>query len=394
MFALGVPSEKQKEKSDKRKVTGGKITRTFIGLAAGLMLAGCGSPPQVRTFIQEHMQCPGVMYDSPTPSPDGALIYYVVHAGSGSDLRAMNVNGANDRQLLGGASDPLLSPDGSMLLYRKQDSQNPLASDYHLLDLATMHARLLVSGASLPAWSPDGRSVAFVESPQGLGPIARVDAASSKVTRLTDTPANSALWDTHPVWSPDGKSIAFTSNRDGPMSIYLMRSDGGQEKQLEPSDAAICSSATFRASTAEAWLPGGDGLIVSRWCGLAGTLGRATLEGKMTAEWLSLRMTDWSSLQTPGQHPQWSPGAAGDGSRFVVALMEGNNAIKTAHADGSRVTVLPINGTSPHWSADGRQILFAATDPAGFSQIFVSDPDGTGLRAITQNPGAAQMCLH
>jgi Tol biopolymer transport system component len=42
------------------------------------------------------------------------------------------------------------------------------------------------------------------------------------------------------MWSPDGSKIAFLSFREGKAGIYLMNSDGSEERHLTPfSDYAL-----------------------------------------------------------------------------------------------------------------------------------------------------------
>ena len=50
----------------------------------------------------------------------------------------------------------------------------------------------------------------------------------SRVRRLTDNEA----FDGQPNWSPNGRKISFQSYREGQLSIYTMRDDGGDQKRL------------------------------------------------------------------------------------------------------------------------------------------------------------------
>jgi TolB protein len=49
------------------------------------------------------------------------------------------------------------------------------------------------------------------------------------VVQLTDRGSNE-----EPSFSPDGRYIAFTSDRDGSKGIYLMRSNGEDQKRITP----------------------------------------------------------------------------------------------------------------------------------------------------------------
>ena len=55
-----------------------------------------------------------------------------------------------------------------------------------------------------------------------------MDLRSKKTTRLTS--ANAI--DTSPTFSPDGKQIAFESDRGGTQQIYVMNSDGSNQRRI------------------------------------------------------------------------------------------------------------------------------------------------------------------
>jgi Tol biopolymer transport system component len=55
-----------------------------------------------------------------------------------------------------------------------------------------------------------------------------MDANGGNIRRLTDNPAD----DASPAWSPDGQRIAFVSYRDGNAEIYIMDTDGENQRNL------------------------------------------------------------------------------------------------------------------------------------------------------------------
>jgi hypothetical protein len=109
-----------------------------------------------------------------------------------------------------------------------------------------------------PAWSPAWTRLAFQSDRSGNCDIfsMRADCDSTAadpetcydLRQLTDDPTDDLL----PAWSPDGRSIAFVSMRDGDPEIYVMDSNGQNQRRL-----------TFSASSEwrPAWLPDSTGLV-------------------------------------------------------------------------------------------------------------------------------------
>lgn len=89
-----------------------------------------------------------------------------------------------------------------------------------------------------PAWSPAWTRLAFQSNRSGNWDIftMRVDCdptgpeaeKSCDLRQLTDDPADDLL----PAWSPDSRAIAFVSTRDGNPEIYVMDSNGGNQRRL------------------------------------------------------------------------------------------------------------------------------------------------------------------
>lgn len=85
------------------------------------------------------------------------------------------------------------------------------------------------------------------------------------------------------------------------------------------------------------------------------------------------------------QNPTFSP----DGKRILfVSNLAGNYAIFVSRPDGTEMKNLtnhPSDNGGPVWSPDGRFIVFSS-DRDGQIELYRMKPDGTGLVNLTQNP--------
>lgn len=96
--------------------------------------------------------------------------------------------------------------------------------------------------------SPDGDTIIF----DLLGDIYRLPIAGGQATALTQGPG----YDTHPRYSPDGRMISFTSDRGGMENLWLMDSDGKNQRALTSDKDAYIRSAV--------WTPDGNYLLARK----------------------------------------------------------------------------------------------------------------------------------
>jgi len=230
----------------------------------------------------------------PTWSPDGSKLAYVVGPNHHVNLIVADADGAHARRI---ATDlPTFgfawSPDGGAIAVRTLSDRGARVS---LIDIATAHVQDLpaldgdwwnlawspdgtlfafAGPAGLwvqdrdgshrqtlvidlhvvnPEWSPDGSMLAFgCRAPDDASDyrydVCTVHADGTGFVRFADW----AGWDAVPVWSPDGRWLAFASDRGATpgqiaqnpggarlegVTIYLMRADGSDVRQLVPASA-------------------------------------------------------------------------------------------------------------------------------------------------------------
>ncbi|CAM4324305.1 S9 family peptidase [Zobellia nedashkovskayae] len=93
--------------------------------------------------------------------------------------------------------------------------------------------------------SPDGKSILYIltesnwKANKQINHVWQVDSNGKQTKQLTFGLGN----DSEPLWSPNGKWIIFLSKRnaDKGSQIYLMRSDGGESRQLTKHSTSVAN---------------------------------------------------------------------------------------------------------------------------------------------------------
>jgi TolB protein len=243
-----------------------------------------------------------------------------------------------------------------------------------------------------PMLSPDGSRVLFESDRSGNWDIYTMKPDGTDLVRLTTDPAS----DVGPIWSPDGKRIVFASERDDPDSdIYVMNADGSGVRRLtrQPGD-----------DSHPHWSPDGARLVFNS--------ARTTpdLKAEWTKQYHEIftMAADGSDVRqitrfrTVSTYPQFSP----DGKKIAfrrrldepafewdLSASPRNSEVFVMNADGSN----PVNVSKsaaydgwPAWSPDGATIVFSSNraGPANIGQLYAVDPDGANLRKLTDGPGS------
>lgn len=203
--------------------------------------------------------------------------------------------------------------------------------------------------------------------------ICTVKIDGTAFRRITDN----NLLDTYPVWSPDGAQLAFLSWRDQDLDIYLMGSDGSNQRRLYDSgghDADIDwvgNSIAFTAGS-RIWLMQDDGTA-------------------------PVQVTDpphagvWGNANLP--FGDYDPRLSPDGREIVFERLEddasphGNYDMFLVNADGSGETRLTNSGYSQgiaSWSHSQTRLVYvvAAIDGEGKYDMYLMNADGSDITNI------------
>jgi Tol biopolymer transport system component len=379
-------------------------------------------------------------------SDDGEWVVFTSERHGSADVFRVRTSGMGLERLTDHPAyddQAALSPDGRSVAF--VSTRGDGTTDIHVLDLETRRTRNLTAspgGDFRPAWSPDGRTIAFssdrgtrIQMSRGrwehLHPtsiyLVGVDGQGlRKLTTDTQMAAGS------PKWSADGRHVVFyelavantfdvrqlqdqATTESRIVSIEVATGTrrehaGGQGLKLSPQTLGgdrvgylvkAGPTATIAFSTGErgrsgdignpAWTRDGKRLVYHS--GPIATIPEPRAPGQPLAGLdasIDLRFASGFPAASPdGRHlvvsERTGRGNPDDRTALVVWKTDGTTPERIYRAEGSVM--------GPHWSADGRQIVFGAgnyflgrTRPA---QLMVVGADGSGARALTTGPGNA-----
>jgi TolB protein len=167
-----------------------------------------------------------------------------------------------------------------------------------------------------------------------------------------------------PHWSTDGKNIIYSAERNRQWGIYLVNFLNRTVKKV------FSSKGTNIAGDLS---PDGNEFIFS-----------SSKDGSQDLYTMSLRNNVVNKL-TSSRSIEVSPAISPDG-KFIAFVSDrgGSPQIYTMRRGGSDVKRITFEGsynTSPNWSPRGDKIVFSGR--RNTNQIFIVNPDGTGLTQLT-----------
>lgn len=293
-----------------------------------------------------------------------------------------DADGANARPLTptrGLEYSPSFSVDGRWVVFTAepggQSDLYRIRPDGTGLERLTDHPAFDDQGAL----SPDGQTLAFVSTRErGAADVWLLDLASRTASNLTDHPAG----DFRPRWSPDGGWIAFTSDRDAQpgdlpgswehlqsTGVYLVRPDGSGLRRLTGPGGVAGSPS---------WSADGRRVLFYETDPVGAYLAKS---GRSRTELASVDVVTGERVQhTASQETKLSPAWLPEGRIGYAARAGGDRGgLRVRHPDRRVETVIAGGVRGPHWSPDGRQVVYERVERLGSTQhlvpAFSPDPE-------------------
>lgn len=252
----------------------------------------------------------------------------------------------------------------AMLVWLLQDANPPR-------DLKPVELTSYLGLESSPTLSPDGNKVAFVwngERRDNFDIYVKQIGVSSPPLRLT----NDTSIDGGPAWSPDDRWIAFWRQQPSSVSIRLIPSLGGSEREL----AQIPRASVLSWSPDSAWLvfgaPDSAGGPSSIWAihVADGERRRLTIFGQQAAAVDALSGDGSPAISPDGRALAFARHFPDVYEVFILPLKPDlRPSGQPARATGRRYGA--FGGVT--WTADGREIVYAA-GPPGMQSLWRLSP--------------------
>lgn len=316
---------------------------------------------------------------NPVFSPDGSMIAFTGQYDGNSDVFVVPAAGGIPKRLTYHPGSDLVrdfSPDGKRVLFAS--GRNSFTARYLQLftvDISTgSEVQLPIPNAFWASYSPDGSKIAYTTIPDAFeqwknyrgGTMSRIWVYDTKTHAVAEIPKpKGGCNDSKPIW--EGNTVFFRSDRDGEFNLYSY--------EVEKKEVARLSQ--FKDFPVSSLDGSGNDIIFSQ----AGYLHIHNTQTKTTNRikvGIAADLLDLRSRFVKGDEYIRSGHISPSGARIVVDFRGEIITIPAQKGDPLNLTNTPgVHEKFPAWSPDGKSIAYFS-DASGEYALHIKNQNGTG----------------
>jgi tricorn protease len=325
---------------------------------------------------------------NPIFSPDGSMIAFTGQYDGNTDVFVVPAAGGVPKRLTwhpGGDLVRDFSPDGKKILFASQ--RNSFTNRYYQLFTVDINSgaeqQLPVPNAFWASYSPDGNHIAYTNQTDVFeqwknyrgGTMNRIFLYNTKTHDVTEIPKpKGGANDTKPVWV--GNKVYFRSDRDGEFNLY---SYDVAAKNV----TAHTKNNDFPVSS----LDGNETGIIYSQAGYLYVYDAAKNSSSKLKVGIAADLLDQRERYVKGDQYIRGGDISPTGARIVLDYRGEIVTLPAQKGDVSNITNTPgAHEKQPGWSPNGRSIAYFS-DASGEYELHIKNQDGTGNVQAIKLPG-------